>query len=67
MDLQTALEFIRIIIKLASLLVEIVDLAGRERVHPPAGSQFLYMHRRIMCTFCSATQSFEHTIRLLLS
>jgi hypothetical protein len=49
------------------LLVEIVDLAGRERVHPPAGSQFLYMHRRIMCTFCSATQSFEHTIRLLLS
>ncbi|CAK9870994.1 unnamed protein product [Sphagnum jensenii] len=63
-----ALEAIRTLIEAGSLLVAVLQLiAGRERVPPPPGNQFLYTHRRVMCTFCSVIQSSQRMIRMLLS
>jgi hypothetical protein len=47
-DVQTILEIIGNFIEIASLLLKFLELIGRER-GPPAGNQFLYMDRRIMC------------------
>jgi hypothetical protein len=64
------LEAIRTVIEAGSLLVAILQLvADRERVPPPPGNQFLYTHRRVMCTsvFCTVIQSSQRMIRMLLS
>ncbi|CAK9217501.1 unnamed protein product [Sphagnum jensenii] len=63
-----ALEAIRTVMEAGSLLVAILQLiAEHERVPPPPGNQFLYPHRRVICTFCGVIQSSQRMIRMLLS